>query len=91
MAHSHKNKIDVSWVHQLAEAARAQAEEPPEGFLTAQQIADETGITYSHVRRLIRENVKQGTIEVRKFRIEAGDRLYPVKHYRPIKGKLKLP
>lgn len=60
------------------------AEAVPVGWMTAEQIAESSGRSGSHCRYLISEGMKAGVVEFKKFRIFAGDRIRPVKHYRKI-------
>lgn len=70
----------------LAELVEALAsggiEEVPDGWQTAQQLCDETGKSLPRVSEILRTGVRAGLVEVRTFRIRAGNKVYPVPHYR---------
>ena len=87
MARTDKNKDDVvpdhSWVHELAKAVIEENKPPPPEYITAAQVSEETGVSQGHARKLLHQGVKSGRLETKKFRIQSGDRLYPVALYRP--------
>lgn len=70
----------------LAELAQAIAnggvEQVPAGWQTAQQLADECGKSLPRTSEILRAGMRAGLVEVRTFRIRAGNKVYPVPHYR---------
>ena len=80
-----KPKADMTpndWLAVLARASLKTADEVPEGYKTVAQIAKETGKSNSRTNKTLREAVKQGLVETRRFNIPTGDKLYPVPHFR---------
>lgn len=70
---------------ELAEAlANGGVEEVPAGWQTAQQLADECGKSLPRTSEILRSGMRAGLVEVRTFRIRAGNKVYPVPHYRRI-------
>lgn len=70
----------------LRQAFRAnQAEPVPEGWYTADEWAKLMGCGGSEARKVIRHFRAKGEFEQKRFRIESGDRVYPVPHYRKVK------
>lgn len=68
---------------ELAEAiANGGVEEVPDGWQTAQQLADESGKSLARTSEVLRQAIRAGLVEVRTFRIRAGNKVYPVPHYR---------
>lgn len=70
------------WLGILSRAAKKTPDEVPNGFKTVSQIARETNRGESQTRRMIKEAVKMGLAEERKFSIDVGSKLYPTPHYR---------
>jgi hypothetical protein len=68
--------------HLIQALANGGIEDPPAGWQTAQQIADESRKSLSRTKELLRAAVRADLIEVRSFRIRTGNKLYPVPHYR---------
>lgn len=66
------------------------AEEVPEGWLTVAQWARETNKASQHVGNILREAAIKGLMECREFRIQTGQGVRSVQHYRqPQKRKGK--
>jgi len=84
MGNSRKAKDDLSWTEMLAET-RMETAEVPAGWKTASEIAKEMDRSVSTASQQLRVAIDSGRAEVRKFPIKAGDRIYPVPHYRIIK------
>tara|TARA_B100001123_G_C15083587_1_gene936714 strand:+ start:459 stop:644 length:186 start_codon:yes stop_codon:yes gene_type:complete len=57
-------------------------EDPGPDWKTTTQIADEMGTSVSHASNKIRIAVRAGGVEMRKFLIDTGSKIYPVPHYR---------
>lgn len=72
----------ASWLNILSAAGKKVADEVPPGFQTVTQIARATNRGESTTRRMLKEAVKLGLAEERKFSVESGSKLYPTPHYR---------
>lgn len=75
-------KTANDWLQVLAAAGKKVADEVPPGFKTASEIARETNRGESTTRKMLKEAVKLGLAEERKFSVESGSKLYPTPHYR---------
>jgi predicted transcriptional regulator len=75
-------KTANDWLKVLASAGKRVADEVPPGFKTVAQIAKETGKSNSQTNKHLREAVKLGLVETRKFNVPAGEKLYPTPHFR---------
>lgn len=87
MAHDAKRPTGapVSAIHELIAAlANGGVEEVPAGWQTAQQLADECGKSLPRTSEILRAAIRAGLVEVRTFRIRAGNKVYPVPHYRRV-------
>lgn len=74
----------------LFNALSRKPEKIPPGWLTAKQIAKETGKTRSGVAKYLPKGVRAGNVECRKFIVKVGNRIMSAPHYRIIdnrKGK----
>lgn len=83
MANTNKNKINVDWVNDLRRHMESSEDEVPEDWKSVKAIAVSMGVSETHARRAIRVAFEKGEVKMRKFRITAGTRIYPVPHYRP--------
>ncbi len=73
-----------AWAAALA--APQTPDEVPPGYHTANQLADKLAKNRNSINRQLGELVKAGRAEVKKFRIQTGQRgLYPTPHYRLLK------
>lgn len=70
------------WLGILSRAAKKTADEVPKGFKTVAQIARATNRGESQTRKYLKEAVKLGLAEERKFSVDVGSKLYPTPHYR---------
>jgi hypothetical protein len=72
----------------LAELSAALAndgvETVPPDWKSAREIGDQCGYATSQTQRILSDAVRTGRLEMRKFRIRSGSRVYPVPHYRVI-------
>lgn len=68
---------------QLQKAIQGKPEIPPKDFQTVDQLCAEKGLSRTKALRLLKAGKSAGLIEVRTFRINIGDRIYPVPHYGP--------
>lgn len=75
----------MSWTNLLQESLQ-KAQKVPKGWKTSIQIAKECGKSDSYIRRQIAKLLRQGHIEMKPFMIKSGMRIYPVPHYRKLKG-----
>lgn len=67
----------------LSEWRKALEVEPvgaPKGWLTLQELSDKLGLSRSGVGHRI--SACRLPVEIRRFRVAAGQRVYPVPHYR---------
>lgn len=86
-------KSASEWLGILTRAAKKTADEVPPGFKTVAQIARETNRGESQTRRMVKEAVRLGLAEERKFSVDVGSKLYPTPHYKiretspPAKGR----
>jgi hypothetical protein len=71
----------AAWCAALAEPSIA-AEQVPAGWFTIGQLADETGREYSTIGGRMRDMVRRGKAETRRFRVMTRRGVYPVPHYR---------
>ena len=84
MADTRKTKGDLSWAKLLSEGRKVPEENIPDGWKTIRTVADDQGRSVSQTSALMREAVREGRVEVQKFRIDVGAKTYPVPHYRII-------
>jgi hypothetical protein len=75
-------KTANDWLGILSSAGKKVPDEVPPGFKTVAQIAKETGKSNCQTNKTLREAVKLGLVERRKFVITTGYKLYPVPHFR---------
>ena len=73
------------WASIIAKTMSKETDEVPEGFQTVETIAQLTGRSETMTRVFLRKAVASGLVEDRKFVIRAGERLYPVRHFRQIR------
>ena len=86
MGNSKRDKIDLSWAKALEEElGSVDIDDPGPDWKTCRQVAEDTGVSQSHASWKIRNMVMEGRAEMKKFRILAGGKPYPVPHYRLIK------
>lgn len=57
-------------------------EEVPDGFLDLQGWMAESGLGREQTSRNLRKGMEAGIVEMRKFRVACGERVYPVPHYK---------
>ena len=85
IAHLKKPKEDMTandWLAVLSRASRKTADEIPAGFQTVSQIARITNRGESQTRKMLKEAVRLGLAEEKKFSIDVGTKLYPTPHFR---------
>jgi hypothetical protein len=70
------------WLSVLTAAGQGVADEVPKGFQTIAQIAKETGKSQSQARIYVRNAIEMGLVEESKFKVQAGNKLYPTPHFR---------
>lgn len=68
---------------QLQKAVRGEPEAPPKDFKTAEQWADEWGVSLTTAQRAIKVGVQKELMVSKVFRVDIGTRLFPVPHYGP--------
>lgn len=78
------SKLDKkpSWSEALAGYSNFTVQAVPDEWKTSIRIAEETGMSETHTRRIISKAMREGRVEMRKFRIQTGSRLYAAPHYR---------
>ena len=64
---------------------RVPSEKPEPGWFTAKDYAKAKGIGEREAQRHITELYSDGLLEVKKFVVKTGLRVYPVNHYRTCK------
>jgi hypothetical protein len=57
-------------------------EQVPDGWLTTMQICEQLNQSRSYVARRLGERMKDGSCEMKTFRIRTGSIVRPVPHYR---------
>ena len=85
MGNTRKSEDNLNWAKLLAEERRVPAEDVPGGWKTVRVIAAEQSRSISHTSALLRDAVREGRVEVKRFSIDVGPRTYPVPHYRIVK------
>lgn len=67
-------------------APKHEPDEVPPGWLTALQLGKLLGKDRSTITGLLQAAIKEGRAEVKKFRVQSGQRgIYPTPHYRLLK------
>jgi len=56
----------------------------PAGFHTLKEFAAHVGISRAQAQAKLHQGVKDGLVEVRRFKVKTGQVTRPVPHYRPI-------
>ena len=84
MGDTRKAESDLGWTTLLRELRRDEAEEPPEGWKTANQIAGEIGRSRSHTVKMLQHAIELGSAERRIYQEWKGTRMFPTPHYRMI-------
>ncbi len=82
MARANKNKNNLDWLNQLRKEFSGPPESIPDGWLTVKQLAKESGMSEVHTRKVVAKGIENGTVEVKKFKIQTITRLMPVPHYK---------
>lgn len=75
----------MRWTDLLAEERKVPVEAVTAGWKTSRTIAAEQSRSISHTSALLRDAVREGRVEVKRFSIDVGPRTYPVPHYRIVK------
>jgi len=84
MAAERTELASAELLKRLRAAIQHQAEEVPEGWLTASQWSDQWKISANAAGIVLNQSVKLGLMETKKFRIDTKTRgNYPTPHYRP--------
>ena len=82
MGDSRKAKGNLRWTEMRSEVSASGIEKPSAEWKTIAQIAKETHRSIPYVTYLMRQARSDETVEVKKFKIQTGGRLYPVPHYK---------
>ena len=82
-----KDKLTAEQIEASAWAAALATpdtpDEVPPGWFTAAQLSEKVGMSYDWAGRRVSALVKAGRVEVKKFRVQSGQRgIYPIAHYR---------
>mgnify|MGYP000137601169 CR=1 FL=1 len=85
MGDPRESKSDLGWADMLSDMRKPGAREAPEGWKTAQEIADELGRSRPHTVKQLRIAIDEGRAERRTYQEWKGDRSYPTPYYRMIK------
>lgn len=64
-----------------------QPETVPPGFFRVEEWCEKQDLGPARVYQIFAKGVKAGLVEKRKFRIQIGDRVQPVPHYKMLTGK----
>jgi hypothetical protein len=73
----------VEALHALRDALNTgHVDTVPDGWMTTEQWAAAWGLSRPHAGSLLKQGTAAGTVELRRFRIETGSKVYPVPHYR---------
>ena len=84
MAAERTELASAELLKRLRAAIQHQAEEVPEGWLTASQWSDQWKISANAAGIVLNQSVKLGLMETKKFRIDTKTRgNYPTPHYKP--------
>lgn len=75
------------WLDAITNAVNKKADKVPEGWKTPQEIREILNKSQRETSRKIAVLIKEGLVEVKKFRIETPRGLYPEIHYKLIKKK----
>jgi hypothetical protein len=75
----------AAWCAALAEPT-IPTEQVPAGWFTVAQLADETRHARATIGARMRDMVRRGKAETRRFRVMTGRGVYPVPHYRLLKA-----
>ena len=82
MAHPKGNKDNLKWLEDLRDSMKRGPEVVPDEWRSTAQCAEDMGLSVSHTSRILRAGIKEGTVETRTFRVNAGTRIYPIPHFR---------
>ena len=70
------------WAGIIADAVQSQIESVPQGWQTMSEISAELGLSEAQTRQRLKPLKESGAVISKKFTIQAGERIYPVLHYR---------
>jgi transposase len=74
-----------AWADAIARSMAKNIDEVPEDFYTSKQIAQMTGKGISRTKEMIERLVREGTAEMKMFRIKTANKQCPIPHYKIIK------
>ena len=63
-------------------SSQATADEVPSGWLRMSEIATLLGKSESHMAKLIRRSAEQGRCDTASFRVQCGQRVLALRHYK---------
>ena len=63
-------------------ATQAATDEVPQGWLRMSELATMLGKSESHMAKLIRRSADQGRCETASFRVQCGQRVLALRHYK---------
>ena len=72
----------MTLLEELQRALQEESERVPDGWQTIAEIAAFERVSISTATRMVKGLRKLGKMEMRKFRVDTGDKVYPVPHYR---------
>lgn len=58
------------------------AETPAEGFYTLAEWMVESGVGREQTTRNLRKGIEAGVVEMKRYRVRCGDKIYPTPHYK---------
>ena len=82
MAHTKGNKDNLGWLEGLRDSVKGAPDVVPDEWRSTAQCAKDLGLSVSYTSKILRAGIKDGTVETRKFRVNAGTRIYPTPHFR---------
>jgi len=85
MGDTGKPEGDLGWADMLSEMRKPGAREAPEGWKTAQEIADELDRSRPHTVKQLKIAIEEGRAERRMYQEWKGDRAYPTPYYKMLK------
>jgi len=75
-------KTANEWLELIQRAVLTKTDEVPLGFKTVQTISKEIGKSDCQTRRYLNQAIKKGLVESKIFRIETGQKIFPVPHFK---------
>lgn len=80
---------DIENAFKAYKSKRLTPDKVDEGWFTSRELAEQKKLNYREAQRVVRELLDSGLVEIKKFNIVTGTRLYPVVHYKLCKKKTR--